>query len=260
VPQANGAFVRPTEANKDELPEGFPFDVGYDWLKKIQFGQGSRQRAEESSRRDTAAKALGFADSRTLERAKVFAALPQREQEMLLAESERRKTAAFPVHESRNAERRDRQVKEMAETAPERLVEQRTRSVSVGREVVKVETEEYLREQYTNADGDLFCQVCKARMPFKLDDGSYYFEKVEFLPKLQRRHYQNYLALCPNHAAMFIEANGTEELMQSMFMALESTELHITLAEEETTIKFTKTHIADLKSIIEVDAKISGGA
>ena len=31
-------------------------------------------------------------------------------------------------------------------------------------------------------------------MPFKLDDGSDYFEKVEFLRDLTKLHYQNYLA------------------------------------------------------------------
>ena len=55
----------------------------------------------------------------------------------------------------------------------------------------------------------MICQVCQERLPFKLDDGSYYFEKVEFLPELQNRHYQNYLALCPNHAAMYQHANGS---------------------------------------------------
>jgi len=44
----------------------------------------------------------------------------------------------------------------------------------------------------------MICQVCKAQLPFKLDDGSWFFEKVEFLPELKKRHYQNYLALCPN--------------------------------------------------------------
>ena len=92
-------------------------------------------------------------------------------------------------------------------------------------------------------------------MPFKLDDGSDYFEKVEFLPELKKRHYQNYLALCPNHAAMFKEANGSAELMCDMFLEVSDHELEVVLAQQNTTIYFTKTHIADLKKVIEVEQR-----
>jgi len=253
VPQNGGSFVRPAEANKDDLPEGFAFDAGYEWIKKTQFGEGSRQRAEENTKRETVAKELGFSDSRTLDRAKKFVALPQDEQERFLAEFEQRPNTEFPKHEPRNPERRGERVGEQAENAPDRLIEQRTRSVSIGREAVKEQTVTYLREQYMNADGEVFCQACKAPMPFKLDDGSYYFEKVEFLSDLKKRHYQNYLALCPNHAAMFQHANGSEDLMRSMFVDLDTIELEVVLAQEDTTIQFTKTHIADLKRVLEVD-------
>ena len=100
----------------------------------------------------------------------------------------------------------------------------------------------------------MFCQVCKAPLPFKLDDGSDYFEKVEFLPDLKKRHYQNYLALCPNHAAMFQHANGSAELMRDSFVDLAGNELDVVLAQKDTTIYFTKTHIADLKAVIETDS------
>jgi hypothetical protein len=76
------------------------------------------------------------------------------------------------------------------------------------------------------------------------------------LPELKKRHYQNYLALCPNHAAMFKEANGSAELMRSMFVAIAGNELEVVLAQEGATIYFTKTHIADLKKVIEVDQAI----
>ena len=40
-------------------------------------------------------------------------------------------------------------------------------------------------------------------MPFKLDNGNYYFEKVKFL-NFNKDHHQNYLALCANHSSMFM--------------------------------------------------------
>lgn len=99
----------------------------------------------------------------------------------------------------------------------------------------------------------MICQVCKAPLPFKLSDGSYYFEAVEFLPELKKRHHQNYLALCPNHAAMFRHVNGSAELMKDMLLDLTVNELEIILAEADMTIYFTKTHLADLKVVVAVD-------
>ena len=76
-------------------------------------------------------------------------------------------------------------------------------------------------------------------------------DKVEFLPDVSRRHYQNYLALCPNHSAMFQHANGSSESMMEMFAALAGNELQIVLARRDASISFTKTHIADLMTVIE---------
>jgi hypothetical protein len=105
----------------------------------------------------------------------------------------------------------------------------------------------------------MICQVCKAALPFKLDDGSYYCEKVEFVTDLAKWHNQNYLALCPNHAAMFKHANGTKELMRDMFTELSSNELEVVLAQENATICFTKTHIiADLQVVLRTDSPETG--
>ena len=99
----------------------------------------------------------------------------------------------------------------------------------------------------------MFCQVCKAPLPFKLADGSYYFVMVEFLPELQNRHYQNYLALCPNHAAMYQYANGSSDRMEEMFMTMDGKELEVILAQQNATIYFTGIHAADLRAVIAAD-------
>ncbi len=135
------------------------------------------------------------------------------------------------------------------------MTEKRPRSVPVNRESVKREkTDPYLRELYTNADGVAICQVCKDALPFKLADETYYFETVEFLPELEKHHYQNYLALCPNHAAMYMHANASKKEMKSTFLDLNGSELKLTLVDQEATIYFTETHIADLRVVIEAEA------
>jgi hypothetical protein len=171
-----------------------------------------------------------------------------------LTDLERKNDLELPDRSPSNPERRATRVGEMAAEAPERRTEERTRSVSVGREDVKAEAAQYLQQQYS-VEGELICQVCRGPMPFKLDDGSDYFERVEFLVELKRRHHQNYLALCPNHAAMFRHANSTKDLMMGMFTELTSYELEVVLAQENTTIYFTKTHIADLKTVIKIDGE-----
>ncbi|MEI7733297.1 MAG: hypothetical protein WCO56_27245 [Verrucomicrobiota bacterium] len=263
VPQQIGMdlkFLPPRKASREALPAGFPFDSGWRWLQHFEFGadaakisEDHRQQEAMASQQETMAKQVGFPDAQSLERAKRFASLPAEEQERYLAEREKRSSGNLPDHEPVNADRRAERVGEGAADAPERVTEKRIRSVAVGREDVKEETEEYLRHQYTNEDGEMICQVCQAPLPFKLDDGSYYFEKVEFLD-LVKRHYQNYLALCPNHSAMFQYANGSRTQLRGLFAAMEGQNLAVVLAGTNFTTYFTKTHIADLKKVIEVDS------
>ena len=99
--------------------------------------------------------------------------------------------------------------------------------------------------------GVTICQICKGALPFRLPDGEYYFEAVEFLPELKKHHRQNYLALCPNHAAMYMHANDSGETMEELFLDLEGDELGMTLAGEKTTVYFTGTHRVDIEAVIE---------
>ncbi len=78
---------------------------------------------------------------------------------------------------------------------------------------------------------------------------------MEFLLDLKRHHYQNYLALCPNHAAMFMHANPLKEEMRDRFRGLEGNELALTLADQPVTLYLTGKHILDVRTVIEVDDK-----
>ncbi|MCL4545517.1 MAG: hypothetical protein M1118_13125 [Chloroflexi bacterium] len=171
----------------------------------------------------------------------------------MLQAAKKEEIAELPEYKPVHPERWAARMWEEALEAPERMTELRTRSVPVGADVVKEEAGPYLRHQYINAQGVMICQVCQEALPFKLGDGSYYFEAVEFLAELGHRHYQNYLALYPNHAAMFKYANGAEELMFDMVRKLQDNEneLEVILAGENATIYFTQTHLADLKAVME---------
>ena len=252
IPQADGAFVHPSQALRELLPEGFPFDPGWHWLAVIDFGVEAEEPAEQRRKNLEMAAELGFSDEAALEDAKRFAGLPPGTRQQILAEHQ--SFIDLPEREPANRERRAELVANKARQAPQRTTEKRPRSVSINRDAVKREkTNPYLRDLYTNTDGVTICQVCKNRLPFKVADGRYFFEAVEFLPALKRHYHQNYLALCPNHAAMFIHANGSKDEMQGRFLAIEGSELEVTLADQPVTVYFTDIHIADLKVVIEVD-------
>ncbi len=142
--------------------------------------------------------------------------------------------------------------------APDKQSEIRERSVSIGREDVKAQADTYLREHYRNADGEVTCQICKGPLPFKID-GSEYFEVVEFLPELTKRHPQNYLTLCPNHSAMFRLVNGSRETMREAFQALTDNELEVVLAEQDLTVYFSKTHIIELNAVLDAEDSLPAG-
>ena len=189
-----------------------------------------------------------------MERGKRFAALPEEEQERFFAEREAAAKSAIPDRDPANPQRRARNVAEQAENAPDKESEIRNRSVSVGRDDVKAEAEQYLRQHYRNEDGEMTCQICKGPLPFKLDDGREFFETVEFLPGLSKRHFQNYLALCPNHSAMYRHANGCKEIIRDMVEDLTGNELEVILAQRDMTIYLSAVHIIDIKAVIAAEA------
>ena len=252
LPQGSGAFVRPAEASRDLLPHGFPYDPGCRWLDAIDFGKDTKDQTEERRKDQEAAKKLGFRNQAELSDAREFARLPPAIRKQALAEFTR--PVDLPERKPGNQTRRASAVRKEALDAPERKTEKRTRSVSVERDAIKREkTDPYLRDFYTK-NGKTICQACKRPLPFKLADGSYYFESVEFLPNLEKHHYQNYLALCPNHAAMFMHANDSRDELKEKFLSMDGSELELTLAGLSKSIHFTQLHVEDLKVVLEVES------
>lgn len=259
VPQGEAEFVKPALARSELLPEGFTFDAGWPWLKAIHFGRNIEAQsaaakaqaaavADREKRENEAAKALGFDDAET---ARKVAEIPADELNRFHAEWEHRKNFQLPENEPKNPERRALKVSAQAADAPGKVSEHRTRSVSIGIRAVKQEAEQYLRQQYTNPDGDMICQICSEPLPFRLPDGRHYVENVEFFEDAEKRHFQNYLALCPNHAAMYQHALGSSDVIREMFLVCDDGNLEIVLAGKDASIYFTMTHLADLKAIME---------
>jgi hypothetical protein len=258
VPQSDGSFVRPEDALRELLLDGFPFDPAYGGLKAIRFGEAAALRSAEVRQKDDVAKAAGFTDSEALQRAQRFSSLPMEEQERILFQfNNAAHLAAVADRDPANPTRRAQSVSDQARKAPDKESEIRSRSVSLGREDVKDAAADYLRRHYRNSFGDMTCQICKGPLPFKLDDGSDFFETVEFVPELSKRHIQNYLALCPNHSAMYRHANASKEKMRAQFQLLTGNELDVVLGQKETTIYFSKIHTIDIKAILKAEDELA---
>jgi hypothetical protein len=262
VPQTNGTFVAPAKALVELLPEGFSYDAGNEGLKAIQFGAEAARQSEEQREKEDIAKTAGFADATAMDRARRIAELLSEEEiERLIAERERAAAtkAAVPDRIPANPRRHAEKTEESAKTAPDRDTEIRERSVSLNFETVKEQADQYLPLHYRNADGDMTCQICKGPVPFALDDGSGFFEAVEFIPGLKKRHFQNYLALCPNHSAMYRHANGSKEIIRALVEALpdnQANELDVTLARRDMTIYLSAVHVIDIKAVLRAEVSL----
>ncbi|SFK15169.1 hypothetical protein SAMN04488082_11572 [Desulfomicrobium apsheronum] len=251
IPQVDGNFVRPCDAIRDLLPGNFPYASDWPWLKAIRFGEETIKRSDEHKRKISLAKELGFEDDRILEDAKWFASLTTEERINFKNYYLEKLQTELPFKSSKNPDRRAAIVEENAINSPDRVTEERLRSINPNLSKVKSQTYPYLKNEYTNDDGVMICQICKQPLPFKLHNGEYYFEAVEILPKLTRHHYQNYIALCPNHAAMFKHANNPNNDIKSQIIHTQNNEIDVELANKKRCIFFTSNHINDMKSVIK---------
>ena len=251
VPQSDGTFVNPSAALASRLPEGFVVDAGFKWLEALAFGTDEKKRAADSAVRAAKRSELGFESEEELQRARAFLRLPEVEQRRVLEAAERQaEPVELPERPVRNPDIRQKRVGEEAKNTPAKQAEVRERSVQLGVAEAKAAAKTYLLDQYTNSQGKMICQVCKDELPFKLPTGAYYFEAVEVVAESPKRYREAYLALCPNHAAAYLYANGQRNQMVELVATSSGSEIEVALGGEVTTIYFTQMHLADAKACL----------
>ncbi|MFH2122752.1 MAG: hypothetical protein ABIJ50_04635 [Pseudomonadota bacterium] len=269
IPQKNYetkefTFVKPAEADSKLLPDGFFFDNGWQWVKALEFGTIIRQREEvedlekqrktsEYQRSEETAKKFGF-DS--FAEAKEMAELKQKDPEgykkWLGSNKEK---PFFPNRTVANPERRQERLNEQLGGAPKKKYEKCDRSVRTTRGAVDPDL--WLREQYTNDDDQMVCQICKEELPFKKRNGQYYFVAVEALSNIffSKEHEAQFLALCPLCAAMYKEFVKLDDIvitrLNNAIKTSEKPEVSLKLGELETSIRFVESHWLDMKTILK---------
>ena len=284
VPQKDGdsvSFVCPREAAREHIPEkegfpwpkGYPHDAGEAWIDAVEFGKAAKEQREEYSERDQRAKDDGFSSLEEKEDCVEFLRnLRENGKSIKDVMSEYGASNSgipsdFPTASVNNPERRKKRVLEQVRNAPEKVYESRDHRKRVSKDEME-DHRTLLREWYTNDFGEMICQICKKKMPFKKTDGEYYFVATEVLTirfkddELPENHFPKeyeaqYLALCPECAARYDyftrTAQGSIELMEKLrdqLVNLDDLEVPVCLGELETSIRFVETHLHDLKAVL----------
>jgi predicted house-cleaning noncanonical NTP pyrophosphatase (MazG superfamily) len=165
---------------------------------------------------------------------------------------ESQKKAQFPSRTSMNPERRQNKLELQLGNASHKKYEARSRTVKTSN--TESDQTTWLRNTYTNDDGQLICQICEKEMPFKKRNGEYYFEAVELLSKndFPKEHVSQFIALCPLCAAKYKEfiKRDLTAMASLKTRLIETNDCAIDLAfgEFKETIRFVETHRNDIRT------------
>ena len=259
-----GELRTPESMTTQDLPDGWPPPGPHALAVAVGFGAEARSHDIEQVARRERAESLGI----SLEFVEEVATLDEADkQEVVEFIRQMKERPSFPSAVSADPERRAAIAGQDASVAPEHRTEMRERSVATG---VLAETkdlaDQYLREQYTDDAGVMFCQGCHQAAEFKVND-QWYFEKVQFLPRRKHLHHQNFLALCPLCAVKYKyvrhpDDEGLLANLTDLVIAAGSgtVTLPIALNGKRVELKFTGKHAVDLKAVLSAAGEARAGS
>lgn len=247
-------FVKPIHAVPEDLPPGFSFKAGSEWLSAIEFGKAATESTQEHQNKKNVALAIGFP---SLEDAENMAKMLEEDPTIIKEWKTRKHKPDFPESTLHNPSRRMEKVTSQLEEAPSKAYESKNRNVRTTSP--SVDPTIYLREKYTNKNYEMVCQICKKEMPFKKRDGEYYFETVEAFSNdyFSKEHEGQYLALCPVCAARykefvkFPETKAPMEELHNKLVNSEKPDIPLDLGELKANIRFVETHFHEMKIILK---------
>ena len=250
IPTRDGSMERPGDISTDQLLDDFQGAEKLIDALGINQGVGWRASSEDDKQREHA-NMLGV----SLEDIKFLKMHPDEFAQLKAEIASRNNRPTFPKRTVTNPERRQERITDQLSESPKKEYEERERSVRTTRGAIDPSL--WLREQYTNDDGQMVCQICKKEMPFRKRNGEHYFEAVETFSHdyLPMEHEAQFLALCPLCAAMYKELVKKDEAamadLRKALLEMDSLEAPLRLGDLETTIQFVETHRYDVKTILE---------
>ena len=241
LPGKQGKFHKPSKLEPDGLPDSFVRDEKLVGLLEMKKNIVS-----------TLAEKAGVSvdDINLIKQLKEYPDVYEKLKADILS---KKKKAEFPEKALSNAERRKEKIIEKYRMSPKKKYEKKGLSKKTTENTIDPRT--WLREIYTNKEGQMICQICQKEMPFKKRNGKYYFEAIELLNDFDREMEELHIALCPLCAAMYNEfvkhGEGTIESLKNALMNSEDTELPLQLGDLNTSVRFVERHFLDIRTIIE---------
>lgn len=247
LPDAGGNWRVPHELFLSDLPDGFENDTprAQELARQLDMKQGDVE--------NLAAKE-GVDPSLLRDVLDLLKTNPDRARQLV----EQTQKPDFPESASPDPSRRFNAVLAEAAAAPQKTYKVLPRSERVSKAKIHEETKLYLRDLYTNPSEQMICQICEHEMPFRLDNGEYYFECVECVRSLSAEHSQNHLALCPVCAAKYRVANTTPE--DEFLKAIrdgDSLCLSLILAQAAQHVRFVEKHLMDLRATLAAEGVLA---
>jgi hypothetical protein len=257
VPDKDGNLLKPEFVSDDTLHPDFSSSRSNLFLEKIGFGFLKKNQTKEF---DVFKKVI---ESRGLSVNDVDQVLSLMSSGLNLVELKnfvsRSSNALKPIARVENQDRRKINVLQDAGDAPSIKSITTERKIQSGIDEVRAKSRAYLRPLYKNYNSELICQCCQNEMPFKLrSTGDYYFEATQIFKKLNQKHYQLRLALCPNCNAMYEHGVELEDsiIIDRMLDVIlgeggDHFEVPILILGRECKIYFVEKHIFDIQVLLK---------
>ncbi len=260
LPDVDGNMHKPSEISIDDLPDSF---IRNEQLAKKLGMPMSRKRIIEtiSQEIDVSIDFLNkIIEASPMAKARIESFL-QSPSNNSIAFVQTPQDTPFPVRSVRDPERRRKLVITELENAPNQEYEKKVRSVRTSTGSIDPKT--WLTEQYRNEDGQVVCQICQDKMPFKYHGGNYYFDAVEMLKGHFTKEYAaQFLALCPECSPKYTTyVKQVPEVMNTLKNQLINAdnsgefEVPLKLGDTEASIRFVERHWLDIKAILSFYAQ-----
>jgi len=279
----DGCLHKPADVTFDDLPDNWkrPKEYyGHPILKAIGFGKNSQKIRDEQKQKDQFAQTLGYKNAQDAEEAKKLweeaqkAGITPAEMLNFIQCKQDKNNKSFLEAIPKNPERRQEKVAEEYENAEEQTYEQRMRTVKTSGGTIRPEISQYLKDMYTDEDGEMYCQMCHNhesihKLPFKKRNKEYYFESTQIFKQMPKEDKRQFLALCPNCAAEYEEWVRKDDKMVKLIHNMiaerayvkgeDPVILNFSIDGVPHSLYFRGTHYLDLRTVVcpEADKDIS---
>jgi hypothetical protein len=254
IPNESGAFHKPSDITSNDLLTDFLHDDRNGLFSAIGFGDNSKKNSKKKQASNKVAQDMGYDNAKQMRMVgQAFKSGDVTEEDIAELVDRKNSQPLQPEDSVPNPSRRRKAMQETIEDRPNKESVKRERSVQRSTQYTE-EDKVYLRNKYTNSDGQLICQCCHNEMPFKVK-GEYYFEAVQYTLSVDKPLPQNRLALCPTCAAMYQHAREVDDDELSRLIseyddsAKKPHEITIKLAGVTFNLRFVDSHFLDLQTL-----------